>query len=710
MLDSIVRPLSLLLVAGFVQAAAAADEQNDPAPPERPNKIRVLILTGGHNFEREPFFEIFKGHPDITWREVKQPEAQKWFAPERAKEYDVMVWYDMFPSIGDAAKKNLLALLDAGKPLVALHHSIADYPNWPESLQIIGGRYHLKPTADHPGSTFKHGVEVPVKIADASHPISRFMKDFTIHDEVYGKVEQIPGLKPLLTTDHPDSDKLIGWTHAYRNAPVAYIELGHGHQAYQNPSYRRLVIQSIRWAAGRLPDPAEQGFKPLFNGRSFEGWTILGDPAGFKVTEGKIHSDLPYKGEWMRTNKLYADFILRVEWRVSKGGNSGVFVRAKDKDPKNVKGTYPWNTGSEIQISNAPRGIGHCTGSLYGTVSVDPRPDESPDVWHEFEVHCRGPHYKVFADNIPVVDVDARNVPALEAKPFIGYIGLQDNHSKDGYIEYRNIRVKELKMVDGDPTPWRLGTQTYTFRLFTLFEAIDKAKALGLNYIEAYPGQRLSPDQKDVGFRHGCPPKVLDKVKRKLADTGISLQCYGVVVPKDDAEWKQIFEFARLMGIETITSEPRRAEDFDLLDKLTREYEINIAIHNHPKRPGNPGYIYWNPDEVMKLVKDRNPRIGVCADTGHWLKSGLDPVECLRKLDGRIISLHLKDLEEKAPKAKDAHWGKGVANVKGILTELHRQGFKGAFSIEYEDNWDNSMPDVAECIKFFRKTVTELGY
>ncbi len=686
--------IAILATASGLHAA----EGPAPSAPRRDDPIRVLIITGGHEFEREEFFSIFDDHPDITWFEGVQFKAQRYFAAPRRDDYDVMVWYDMVPDIAPSAQRDLVDLLEEGKPLVALHHSIATYSKWPETINILGGRYNLGEVDGKPGSTFKHDVDVDVKIADASHPITVGMDDFTIHDEVYKSMVIQPDVKPLLTTDHPDSDKLIGWTHRYGNSPVAYLQGGHDAKAFANPNYQRLVVQAIRWAAGRLPDPSEEGFKPLFNGKDLDGWTVMGDPKGFKVSNGILRSDLPYTGDWLRTNKLYSDFVLRLDWRVSPEGNSGVFVRSA------IEG-HPWISGSEIQITSIERDLAHCTGSLYGSVAVNPRPDESPNKWHRYEIHCQGPHYQVFADNIPVVDVDARKVPPLYGRPMIGYVGVQDNHSEKGWIEYRNIRIKELKMASGDETPWKLGTQTYTFRLYSLFEAIDKAKQLGLHYIEAYPGQTLSPDQPDVKVGVDMSPEIMDQVKRKLAESNVTLVNFGVVIPKnDEADCRKLFEFARLMGIQTITAEPEPAA-MDLLDKLTQEYDINIAIHNHPK-PSR----YWNPDTVLEACEGRNPRIGACADTGHWLRSGLDPIECLKKLEGRIISSHFKDLNKAEPSAHDVPWGTGVGNVEGVLKELARQKFEGVFSVEYEHDWDKSMPDIDAGLKYFRKTAEKLGY
>jgi sugar phosphate isomerase/epimerase len=110
----------------------------------------------------------------------------------------------------------------------------------------------------------------------------------------------------------------------------------------------------------------------------------------------------------------------------------------------------------------------------------------------------------------------------------------------------------------------------------------------------------------------------------------------------------------------------------------------------------------WDPNYILSLVKDRDPRIGACADTGHWVRSNLKPVECLRILKGRIISSHLKDLNQAGRGAHDVPYGTGVADIPGILEELKAQGFGGNLSIEYEYNWDNSLPEVAQCIGFVR--------
>lgn len=423
--------LGLWTVCGRVMPAQAAP----PIP-----KIRVLLVTGGHEFEHDDFLAVFKSMPDVECIEVTHPDVFGWFTDEKSAKYDVIVLYDMVQKIPDAAKKDFVRLLERGKGLVAMHHCLANYQDWPEFEKIIGGKYHLEDSPQHPASTFKHDVEMSVRVLDDKHPITAGLKDFDILDEAYNACSVAKDVTPLLGTDNPHNNKLLAWAHRYGNARVAYIQLGHGPSAYRDATFRRLVGQAIRWAAEWIPTPPadKDGFVPLFNGNNLDGWIVTGDPKGFSVRDGLIGSEGDTGGLWLRSARMYADFVLKLEWRVSIDGNSGVFIRCTEQG-------YPWETGSEIQITSVPRDDMHCTGSLYGSVAVDPRPDESPNKWHEFEIRCEGPRITVLVDNVKVVDADSDTVDALKNKPRVGYIGLQDSHTlKYGYIQFRNIRIKEL--------------------------------------------------------------------------------------------------------------------------------------------------------------------------------------------------------------------------------------------------------------------------
>jgi sugar phosphate isomerase/epimerase len=137
---------------------------------------------------------------------------------------------------------------------------------------------------------------------------------------------------------------------------------------------------------------------------------------------------------------------------------------------------------------------------------------------------------------------------------------------------------------------------------------------------------------------------------------------------------------------------------------LTEEYGINVALHNHPK-PSR----YWNPDTVLKACKDHSKRIGACCDIGHWMRSGINPLEALKKLEGRIIEFHFKDLNQFDMKAHDVPWGTGKADAKALLIEVHRQGIKPVFSVEYEYHWGHSLPEIAQSVAYFDKVAAEIG-
>jgi sugar phosphate isomerase/epimerase len=244
---------------------------------------------------------------------------------------------------------------------------------------------------------------------------------------------------------------------------------------------------------------------------------------------------------------------------------------------------------------------------------------------------------------------------------------------------------------------WRLGCQAWTFNDFSFYEAVDKTASLGLHFIEAFPGQRLQAGG-EARFNENLPADGRREVKKRLADGGLKLVNYGVGAYK-----RETFEFAKDMGIETLVSEPP-FDAFDEIDRLCEEFQINLALHDHPK-PSR----YWNPDTVLKVCEGRSKRIGACCDTGHWMRSDIKPVDALRKLEGRIISFHLKDLNEYGPKAHDVPWGTGRADIKGILTEVHRQGVKPVFSVEYEYHYGHSLPEIAECVAYFDKVAAELA-
>ena len=246
-----------------------------------------------------------------------------------------------------------------------------------------------------------------------------------------------------------------------------------------------------------------------------------------------------------------------------------------------------------------------------------------------------------------------------------------------------------------------IGCQAWTFHDFTVMDAIEKTAAVGGKVIEFYPGQKFSTDKPDLRFDHNATDEMITAVKAQLKKFNVRAVNYGVVgISKDEAEARKIFAFAKNFELYGITTES--VDAIDTIEKLVKEYDIRVGFHNHPRQLNNPDYKNWDSNYILSVVKDRDARIGSCADVGHWVRSGLEPIACLKILEGRIISSHLKDLNEKSPDAHDVPFGTGISNIAGILNELKRQHFAGNVSIEYEYNWSNNVVDAAQCIGFVR--------
>lgn len=218
--------------------------------------IRVLLTFGGHGFEQEPFFAMFDALPGVEYTKAPLPESAGLLKPGLEKDYDVVVMYDMVRGITPAEQENFVKLLEQGIGVVSLHHNLGAHRDWEEFARIIGGRFFVQETefgGQHYGkSGWAHGQDLHISVADAEHPITRGLKDFTIHDETYNNYYTAPSVRVLLRTDHPNNDPEIAWVHEYGKSRVFYLMLGHDSQAWKNPNYPKLLLRGIRWAAGKL--------------------------------------------------------------------------------------------------------------------------------------------------------------------------------------------------------------------------------------------------------------------------------------------------------------------------------------------------------------------------------------------------------------------------------------------------------------------------
>ncbi|MEZ5329292.1 MAG: sugar phosphate isomerase/epimerase [Verrucomicrobiales bacterium] len=259
--------------------------------------------------------------------------------------------------------------------------------------------------------------------------------------------------------------------------------------------------------------------------------------------------------------------------------------------------------------------------------------------------------------------------------------------------------------VHADPIPeslkqdgWFIGCQAYTFNRFSAFEAIAKTKEAGGNMIEFYPGQILKPGSEEkVG--HTMSEAATAELKAECVRQGIRPVNYGVVGANSPEDVQAIMKWAKKMELYAVCTES--TEQIAAWEAAAKEFDIKVAFHEHGGSMSNPKYKVWNPLYILGVIESRDHRVGACADLGHWCTSKLVPVECLRILSGRVVSVHLKDKAD-VGNAPVVVAGTGVVDVAACLDELKKQNFNGHISIEHEADWDDSVPQVKANIDFIK--------
>lgn len=257
------------------------------------------------------------------------------------------------------------------------------------------------------------------------------------------------------------------------------------------------------------------------------------------------------------------------------------------------------------------------------------------------------------------------------------------------------------KQTAAEKQGWKLSIQSYTFHRFTLVEAIDKTAALGVKYLEVYPKQKLGGTFGDAMFNYELSPELRKGIKQYAKSKNVKLIATGVLVPKRE-ELESIFAFAKDMGMDYISAEPAR-EDWDLVEQLAEKYKIKVATHNHPSEKS-----YWKPEVLLDYVGNKSRLLGSNCDIGHFKRMNQDPLTCVKQLEGRLVSMHFKDLAPNGNKYNDVIWGEGVLDLNGILKELKRQRYKGYITIEYEAEWNDNVPSIRKSIEYFNELVEKL--
>jgi sugar phosphate isomerase/epimerase len=240
-----------------------------------------------------------------------------------------------------------------------------------------------------------------------------------------------------------------------------------------------------------------------------------------------------------------------------------------------------------------------------------------------------------------------------------------------------------------------LGVQLYSLRGYKVDEALKHARDLGFKFVEFYPGMYPVDSSDDA----------IAAMKKKLVELGLTASAHGVNgFTQDAAANRKVFEFAKKAGIRTLSADPT-PESLDNLDDLVKEFDVRVAIHNH-----GPTHRYNKAIDVLRAIEKRDPRIGACADLGHFVRSGERPVEVIRLLKGRLYGIHLKDFAEMQDRTKGVILGKGHVDVPAVMEALVAAKFPadGALSIEYEENEQNPLDDIRQCAEVARAAIKKV--
>jgi sugar phosphate isomerase/epimerase len=250
---------------------------------------------------------------------------------------------------------------------------------------------------------------------------------------------------------------------------------------------------------------------------------------------------------------------------------------------------------------------------------------------------------------------------------------------------------------------WKFGVALWTFHNVDFPQSLEEVDSAGLKYIEPNTFHRAGPELKDSTISQ-LSPEGIDKLKSMIAQKGLTCETLYIVGDSTLSSWVKQFEIAKRFGVKYVTTEPP-LNMWDSIDSLAGAYGMKVAIHDHWKGFSH----YWNPDTTLMALKG-HPNFGVCADLGHWPKSGIQPLEAVKKLAGHILVVHLKDIAAyNDTKLLDVPVGTGVVKFPEIFAELKKQGFNGYIYIERDViDKPNNLPSVLEEVKYYNDQISKL--
>jgi sugar phosphate isomerase/epimerase len=235
-------------------------------------------------------------------------------------------------------------------------------------------------------------------------------------------------------------------------------------------------------------------------------------------------------------------------------------------------------------------------------------------------------------------------------------------------------------------TDFKIGIASYTFRKFSLDDTIKALQRLNLKYISI----------KDFHLALTSTKSERAAAMQKLKDAGITpLSCGNITMQNDEADVRRAFEYAKDCGMPVIVCSPH-PDSMPILDKMVKEYDIKLAIHNH----GPEDKRFPSPFDVMKVVEGYDQRIGLCIDVGHTARAKVNPAEAIVKCKDRLYDLHYKDISTTEPNGTTIEAGRGVLNLPAILKALQKIKYDRMVSIEFEGWEADPLPAVAETVGY----------
>jgi len=249
------------------------------------------------------------------------------------------------------------------------------------------------------------------------------------------------------------------------------------------------------------------------------------------------------------------------------------------------------------------------------------------------------------------------------------------------------------RQAASEKIPFDLGMASYTFRAFSLDEAVAMTKRLDLKKIAL----------KSMHLPLETPDAEIAKLAAKVRAAGLDLYGGGVIYMTNADEVLRAFDYARAAGMRVIIGVPNH-ELIDLAEIKVIQTGIALAIHNHG--PGDK--LYPTPDSVAERIAYRDRRVGLCLDVGHTMRSGIDPAGAVLRHASRLLDVHVKDVSAATAEGTTVEIGRGVANIPAFLRALVKIGYRGVVSLEYEKDEKDPFPGASESIAFLRKAQAAL--